>query len=247
MAKLASNLLSQVKTSSLARVTKATSIAEAIATVALRVRSLTLITSQNVIDRLAVAGVVLSGLSQANTLTGADGSGKPHVSVRTNFALCTVQEIEAFVASLSTIPTIDGVQQAYYDFIDTYVINGVIWEGESCWENRKSYQGTFSGFLRADGTTGDISISGIVAEKPGLVLQAKKLPSLNASIPVAPVASVPPPPQAGAVPPPPPPNGPVMKQYNGAVYSSTDLISTYMSSGYTADQAKSAVDALPNA
>ena len=240
MAKLSSNLLPQIKSAGLARVTKAGSVVEAVATVASRVRALTLITAQHVIDRTAVAGVVLSGLATAKELRGKDETGKPHVTVRSNFALCTSSEIEAFIASLSTIPTIEGVQQAYYSFIDEVVVNGTIWEGESLFAIRTSVQGTLAGFLRADPETGDVSISGLVAEKPTTVLQAKKLPSLNASIPVAPVAgTVPQAPGAPTPPTPSAPQAPVMKVLNGTAYSQSDLLN----SGWAQTQ----IDALPNA
>ncbi len=237
MAKLASVHLSKVQTSSLARVSKVNTVAEAITAVANRVKSATLISVQNVLDRTAVAGVVLSGLAQANILTGADGTGKPHVSVRSNFFLATQAECDAFIASLSTLQTVEAVQQAYYAFIDNHSVNGVIWEGEPAWEQR-SNQGTFTGYLRADAVTGDVSISGITAEKPTAVLHAKKLPSLSASIPVAgtPVAGIP---QAPGAPTTPAPQAPVMKLYNGTAYSAADLLAN----GWQ----QSAIDALPNA
>jgi len=235
MAKLASVHLSKIQSSGLARVSKVGSVAEAVTAVTNRVKAATLITVQQVLDRTAVAGVVLSGLAQANILTGADGTGKPHVSVRSNFFLATQAECDAFVASLSTLQTVEAVQAAYYEFIDNHSVNGVIWEGEPAWEQR-SNQGTFTGFLRADAVTGDVSISGITAEKPTAVLHAKKLPSLNASIPVAPASGIPAP---SGIPTPPPAPQPTMKLLNGTAYSVSDLLA----GGW----AQSAIDALPNA
>jgi hypothetical protein len=237
MAKLASVHLSKVQTGGLARVSKVGTVAEAVTAVTNRIKAATLVTVQQVLDRTAVAGVVLSGLAQANVLTGADGSGKPHVSVRSNFFLATQTECDAFVASLSTLQTVEAVQAAYYEFIDNHSINGVVWQGEPAWEQR-SNQGTFTGFLRADAVTGDVSISGITAEKPTAVLQAKKLPSLSASIPVAPASGMPAPPQAGAPTPPPAPQ-PTMKLVNGTAYSPSDLLA----GGWS----QAAIDELPNA
>ena len=233
MAKLASVHLSKVQTSGLARVSKVNTVAEAITAVVNRVKSATLISVQNVLDRTAVAGVVLSGLAQANILTGADGTGKPHVSVRSNFFLATQAECDAFTASLSTLQTVEAVQQAYYAFIDNHSVNGVIWEGEPAWEQR-SNQGTFTGYLRADAVTGDVSISGITAEKPTAVLHAKRLPSLSASIPVAPATNIPP---ASGIPTPPP--VPAMKLINGTAYSVADLLAN--------NYKQAQIDELPNA
>lgn len=236
MAKLQSVHLSKVQTSGLARVGKAASVVDAVTAIKSRLALATLVTVQQVLDRTAVSGVVLAGLAQANVLTGADGTGRPHCSVRSNFYLCTQADIDTFIAGLASLQTVEEVQAAYYSFVDEYAINGVIWDNEESWKQRGN-QGTFTGYLRADGTTGDVSISGLTAEKPAVVLAAKKMPSLNASIPVAPAASVPPPPQAGSVPPPPP--APAMKLLNGTAYSAADLLAN----NYTQAQ----IDALPNA
>lgn len=237
MAKLQSVHLSKVQTSGLARVGKAASVVDAVTAIKSRLALATLVTVQQVLDRTAVSGVVLAGLAQANVLTGADGTGRPHCSVRSNFYLCTQADIDTFIAGLASLQTVEEVQAAYYSFVDEYAINGVIWDNEESWKQRGN-QGTFTGYLRADGTTGDVSISGLTAEKPAVVLAAKKMPSLNASIPVSTPSGIPAPPQAGSVPPP-PPAAPAMKLLNGTAYSAADLLAN----NYTQAQ----IDALPNA
>ncbi|RUP42165.1 MAG: hypothetical protein EKK63_02385 [Acinetobacter sp.] len=202
MAKLSSDLLSQVKTASLARITNATSVAEAIATVKQRLASATLVSPQDVINRSAVSGVVLQGSAQANVLTGKDGSGRPHIAVRTNFFLCTPAVISTFTAGLSTMDSIEDVQNAYYGFIDAHCINGVIWDNEPAWESRGN-QGKWSGYLRADATTGDVSIAGLAPEKPQHVIKARaiaqdfdaevEIPS-TPKVPTGPTSATPPPP-----------------------------------------------------
>ena len=235
MAKLQTVHLSKVQTSGLARVGKAASAADAVIAIKARLNLATLITVQQVLDRTAVSGVVLAGLAQANVLTGADGTGRPHCSVRSNFYLCTQADIDTFVAGLAALQSVDQVQAAYYAFVDEFAINGVIWDNETAWAQRGN-QGTFTGYLRADATTGDVSISGLTAEKPAVVLAAKKMPSLSASIPVQ-GASIPT--STGMPTPPAAPQAPVMKLYNGAAYSAADLLAN----GWQ----QSAIDALPNA
>jgi len=236
MAKLQTVHLSKVQTSGLARVGKAASAADAAIAIKARLNLATLVTVQQVLDRTAVSGVVLAGLAQANVLTGADGTGRPHCAVRSNFYLCTQADIDTFVASLAALQSVDQVQAAYYAFVDEFAINGVIWDNETAWSQRGN-QGTFTGYLRADATTGDVSISGLTAEKPAVVLAAKKMPSLSASIPVAPSANIPTP--SGMPTPPPAPQAPAMKAYNGTAYSPADLLA--------AGWQQSAIDALPNA
>lgn len=235
MAKLNSAHLSKVQTSGLARVSRVSTVLEAVTAIKSRLALATLVTVQQVLDRTAVSGVVLAGLAQANVLTGSDGTGRPHCSVRSNFYLCTQAEIDTFVAGLAGLGTVEEVQTAYYAFVDEFAINGVIWDNETAWSQRGN-QGTFTGYLRADGTTGDVSISGLTAEKPTVVLAAKKMPSLSASIPVAPSVNIPAP---SGMPTPPAPQAPAMKAYNGTAYSPADLLA--------AGWQQAAIDALPNA
>jgi len=204
MAKISSELLPKIKSSSLARITNATSVAEAIATVKQRLASATLVSEQNVIDRSAVSGVVLQGAAQANVLTGKDGSGRPHIAVRTNFFLCNPVIIQQFVAGLATMTTVEDVQEAYYSFIDNHCINGVIWDNEASWESRGN-QGKWSGYLRADATTGDVSISGLTPEKPQNVIKARAIVEDFDAVVETPVANAgaPTPPSTGSTPPPP--------------------------------------------
>jgi hypothetical protein len=209
MAKISSSLLPKVQSTSLGRVTNATSVEEAIATVKQRLASATLVTEQNVIDRSAVSGVILQGAAQANVLTGKDGSGRPHIAVRTNFYLCTPVIIQQFVTGLATMTTIEDVLNAYYGFIDNHCINGVIWDNEASWESRGN-QGKWSGYLRADATTGDVSISGLAPEKAQNVIKARAIvqdfdavvetPVANAGAPTPPTGSTPPPPSAPGAP-----------------------------------------------
>lgn len=192
MAKLSSELLPQVKSTGLARITNATSVVEAIATVKQRLLSATLVSVQDVLNRSAVAGVVLQGAAQANVLTGKDGTGRPHIAVRTNFMLANGVQINGFLANLSQMTTIEDVQEAYYAFLDEHTINGVIWDNEASWEQRGN-QGKWSGYLRADATTGDVSISGLTPEKPQHVIRAKEIvkESFSAEIPTPGAAPTP--------------------------------------------------------
>ena len=227
MAKLSADLLSQVKSTGLARVTSASTVADAILAVTNRLKVATLVTAQQVLDRTAVAGVVLQGLAQANVLTGKDGTGRPHVSCRTNFFLCTQDQIKAFLAKLSLCTTVEAVQTEYYAFIDEYAINGVIWDNESGW-NQRGNQSTWTGNLRADATTGDISISNLTPEKPAVVIQAKSL-SAALKVGAAPAAA-----QTASE-----PAAPVMKLFNGTPMAPAALLQL----GFP----QAAIDALPNA
>lgn len=235
MAKLATDLLPKVKTSSLARVTNSTTVAEAIAAVCQRARSLTLITSQHVLDRVAVSGAIPQGLATAKVLTGKDGSGRPHVSVRTNFALATAEQVEQFCAGVSSMTSIDDVQQAYYSLVDEVSVPLVVWDNEPAWEQRSS-NSAWSGTLRADAVTGNVSISNAMPEKPSMVIKAK---SLNAALAVGNAPSAPIPPAPGNAPAPPPPAPVAMKMVNGTPYSVAGLLGN----GWQ----QSAIDALPNA
>lgn len=234
MAKLESSLLPQVKSSSLARVKSVTTVAEAVKAVCDRARMLTLIPVQAVLDRHAVAGVVPQGLPNAQVLTGKDGSGRPHVSVRTNFALCTADQVEQFCTGVSSMQSIDQVQEAYYSFIDEVSIPLVVWDNEPSWSQRGA-SSTWTGTLRADAVTGNVSISNAMPEKPAHTHNAKKLVAVLA-VGTAPSAPIPPAP--GNAPAPPPP-APVMKMFNGTPYSVQDLLGN--------NWAQSAIDALPNA
>lgn len=233
MAKLSSSLLPQVKSTGLARVTSAKTVDEAIASVTARVNAVILVTQQQVIDRTAVAGVVLQGLAQANVLTGKDGSGRPHVSVRTNFFLATKGEVNAFLTKLPMCQSVEAVLTEYYAFIDQHSINGVIWDNEESW-NHRGNQSTWSGYLRVDAWTGDVSISGLVPEKPAVVIRAKPL---SAALSVGNAPAIPAP--NAPAPAPQAPTAPVMKSFNGAAYSVADLLA--------AGWQQAAIDALPNA
>jgi hypothetical protein len=236
MAKLESSLLPKIKSSSLARVKNVTTVAEAVKAVCDRARMLTLIPVQAVLDRHAVAGVVPQGLPNAQVLTGKDGSGRPHVSVRTNFALATAEQIEQFCAGVSTMQTIDAVQEAYYSFIDEVSIPLVVWDNEPGWAQRAS-NSSWTGTLRADAVTGNVSISGATPEKPAVTHNAKKLDAaLAVGTPAMNAAPIPP---APGTPTPPPAPQPVMKLFNGTPYSVADLLANNWS--------QAAIDALPNA
>lgn len=237
MPKLSEELLKQVRSTQLPRVTDAKTVSEAVAFVVERVEAFILISPEMVLSRAAVEGIVPQGLARATVLTGKEGTGRPHVSVRTNFGFANKAQIEEFCANVAKFKTIQEVQEAYYGFIDAISIPMVIWDNEPSWMHRTS-SSTWTGKLRSDSVTGNVSISEAVPEKPTLVIKAKK-PTLNASIPVGNAIPTPPAPDAPAPPPAPAPAAPVMKNFNGAVYSVADLLAAKWS--------QAAIDALPNA
>lgn len=233
------------------RIKSAQSTLEAVAIATAKVRNLRLITVEQVLNRAKVGEIVLIGGQNANILTGKAGNGKPHVSLRTQYALATPEECAAFIKGLNVLPTVEAVQEAWYRFQEQHVIPAVAWEGEKCFEDRDyaDLSARFSGTLRADSVTGNVSIAGLtrtdVATKPTAVAKASTfLDALLGSseqiagVP-APSPAPAPAPAAPAAPAPAAAPAPTMKMVNGQAFSTADLLAA----GWTAEQ----VAGLPNA
>lgn len=237
MAKLSSGLLPKVKSGALLRITKAETVAEAIATVTQRVQAATLISEKDVLDRASVSGIVLQGGASAKVLTGKDGNGRPHVSLRTQFLLATKEQCASFLASVVSFTSIEDVQEAYYGFIDEHGISAVIWDNEPCWALYSTPGLTFSGYLRCDAVTGDVSIAGITPEKPARVIKARTLTLEDSAPEDKAETGIPTPPNKNSVPT--PPKKAISKLIEGNVYT----VESLLGAGWTQD----AIDALPNA
>lgn len=246
MAQLSSNFKAQATGSVAPRIKSAVTVDEAKHAARTRAFLYTWVQESDVVARRHVKGIVLQGalaLKDENILTGASGTGKPHVSLRCQYALLpwndatkrffTEAEVIAnFNSSLVALTTKDEVEKAWYAFQDAHVLHATSWQGDPAWESIRQAGQSFTGYLNSrEYTTKDgeikveafISITGV--EKPENPLRPKNRTTVAETAPSAPATAPAPSAPAPAVPVMAGPPAPSMKVHpsDGKAYTPDQL------------------------
>lgn len=231
-------VLASVKANNLPRINDAVTAAEVIATATERINALYWVGEADIIGRKRLSGIIPQGGATANVLTGKDGTGKAHVSLRTQVAFGTKAEGAKFLASLAIMAataTVEDLKNAYYGFTDEVNIPLVIWKETEAdaYKAARSGRGTFSATLRVQTSgeaEGEISLSGAETETDTDVVaipQRKAVSGTAMPDPVAPVAK--------------------LKVFNGVPTPEDQVLAAMVAMGMTADIAANMVAALPTA
>ena len=216
MAKLSQVSLSQVASSGLARINATTTVAEFLTAAQARINALTWVSEADVIAQRPVSGIIPQGGATANVLTGKDGLGKAHVSLRNQVCLGTKADGAAIMAALtgaSASATLEQLREMYYAAIDAVSVQLTVWQDSEpkAWDAVRSGRSSFTAFLRADSRTGDVSLQGATPES---VTNAIVIPTrrIETAMPDGDAVLTP------------PVTGPVMKSFAGGVHTVQALL-----------------------
>lgn len=201
MAVLSSAAKAQVVSNSLPRINSATSVVELLQIAATRVNSMCWASEAQVLAGKRLSGIIPQGGNSANVLTGKNGLGKAHVSLKTQVGLCAVAPKEgqtsaeglAFLQSLNAAAptaTLEQLREMYYQFVDGVTIPLVVWQDTEpeVFKAVTSGRGKYTGTLRADGDTGNVSFGNASVEEDVDVTPLPKRIATSIAAPATPAA-----------------------------------------------------------
>ena len=193
MAVLSSAAKAQVVSNSLPKVNSATSVVEALQTITTRVNSMCWVSEAQALAGKRLSGIIPQGGNSANVLTGRNGAGKAHVSLKTQVGLGSVATGTAFLQSLNAAAptaTLEQVRELYYQFIDSVTIPLVVWQDTEpeVFRAVTSGGGTYTGTLRCDGVTGNVSFGNASVEEDVDVTPLPRRIATSIAAPATPTA-----------------------------------------------------------